>query len=180
MTQQAWTASSGHDTAKRGHDTTSWATIQPTTWPTALAGVRQLTHMAWPLGSVSRYNRLYRDRRRLGCATHPAIWQQRAATRLPVTRACTQRHGRGGLRHGRCWAYDTATCTPRHDRDTAGLGEVRAAWVRVCTWCTQPSLDSVHHSESLFGTLFMNTVHEHCSRGFKKKKKKYFFLLNMI
>ena len=32
--------------------------------------------------------------------------------------------------------------------------------------------DSVHCSESLFGTLFMDTVHEHCSRGFQKNKIK--------
>ena len=60
-------------------------------------------------------------------------------------------------------------------RDTAGLDHdkapvqgVRAARVRwVCTLYTQLSLDSMHHSESLFETLFMSTVHE----VFKKKNK---------
>ena len=51
-------------------------------------------------------------------------------------------------------AYDTAQCPCR-------LG-------RVCTWCSQPVLDSVHCSESLFGTLSMSTVHEHCSQNSKK------------
>ena len=40
----------GHDTAKRGHDTTGWATIQPATWLATRAGVRQCTCMALPLG----------------------------------------------------------------------------------------------------------------------------------
>ena len=39
-----------------------------------------------------------------------------------------------------------------------------------CALCTQPSFDSVHCYELLFGTLFMNTVHE----VFKLKKKKKF------
>ena len=50
-----------------------------------------------------------------------------------------------------------------------GLGVVLAQLgFRVCILCTQPSLDSVHCSKS----LFMNTVHEHCSRGFQKNKNK--------
>ena len=36
---------------------------------------------------------------------------------------------------------------------------------RVGALCTRPNFDSVHSSES----LFVNTVHEHCSRGFQKK-----------
>ena len=47
---------------------------------------------------------------------------------------------------------------------------VRGGWVKVCTWCTQPNFDLVHCFQSLFGTMFMNTVHEHYSRGFQKKK----------
>ena len=38
---------------------------------------------------------------------------------------------------------------------------------RVGALCTRLSFDSGHCFESLFGTLFMNTVHEHCSRSFK-------------
>ena len=45
---------------------------------------------------------------------------------------------------------------------------VRTAWVQGVHLCSQPSFDSVHCSESLFRTLFMDTVHEHCSRGFQK------------
>ena len=40
----------------------------------------------------------------------------------------------------------------------------------VCALCTRPSFDSMHCSES----LFMNTVHEHCSRGFQKNKIKFY------
>ena len=32
----------------------------------------------------------------------------------------------------------------------------------VCALCTQPSFDSVHCLQSLFGSLFMSTTHEHC------------------
>ena len=55
---------------------------------------------------------------------------------------------------------------PRHDL-ACGLGVVHAQpGPRVGALCTRLSFDSVHCSES----LFVNTVHEHCSRGFKKKK----------
>ena len=55
---------------------------------------------------------------------------------------------------------DTTTTQHLVCHDTAGpTHSVCAAWVRVCTLCTQPSLDSVHCFESLFGTLFMGTVH---------------------
>ena len=40
----------------------------------------------------------------------------------------------------------------------------------VCPLCTRPSFDSMHCSESLFGSLFMNTVHGHSSRSFQKIK----------
>ena len=99
---------------------------------------------AWPLGvvsryslcigtggrsgyrGVSRYKRLYRDRRRFGC------W---------VVSRDRPRHSRAGaatwsgkratlLRHGRCWACDTAPCTPRRSHDTTGLGTMRAACAR--------------------------------------------------
>ena len=96
----------------------------------------------WPLGSVSRYNRLYRDRRRLGC------WVVSRDSARP----------RHGPTHGVRSAW--ALCA-------RSVRVARVCW--VCTLCTQLSFDSVHCSESLFGTLFMNTVHEHCSRGFLKK-----------
>ena len=61
---------------------------------------------------------------------------------------------------------DTALCT------RPGCS-ARAAWVPwVCSLCTQPSFDSMHCFESLFGSLFLNTVHGHCSRGFQKNKIK--------
>ena len=60
----------------------------------------------------------------------------------------------------------------RHDT-VSPARSMRVAWAMgVCTPCAQPSFDSVHYFESLFETLFMNTFHEYCSRGFKKKKKK--------
>ena len=61
-------------------------------------------------------------------------------------------------------AYDTAPGVPRHGAQRALCAPLRrsgcAAGFRVCTLCTQPSLDSGHCSESLFGSLFMNTIHE--------------------
>ena len=75
-----------------------------------------------------------------------------------------------------------ATTQPSAQR-ARGLGpSVPASWVRVCTLYTRLSFDSVHYTKSLFRSLFMNTVLEHCSRGFKKKqvklnKIKYFFFV---
>ena len=69
--------------------------------------------------------------------------------------------------------YDTTTtrCLVRHDTADPACS-VRAARVRwVCILCTQLSFDSGHCFESLFGVLFMNTVHEHCSRDFRKINK---------
>ena len=65
-------------------------------------------------------------------------------------------------------------CKPRHDlvgaetrRCARGLGAVLAQRVRSlghgCVHCALDSFDLVHCFESLFGSLFMNTVYEHCS-----------------
>ena len=63
-----------------------------------------------------------------------------------------------GLRYGQArlatWRSAGTVCTQ--------------AGPRVGALCTRLNFDSMHCSESLFGTLFMNTVHEPCSRGFKK------------
>ena len=73
---------------------------------------------------------------------------------------------------------DMAGCTLRHGR--ACVATRRSARVmcaqaglRVGALCTRLSFDSVHCSESLFRTLFMNIVNEHCSRGLN-------FFLNKI
>ena len=67
-------------------------------------------------------------------------------------RSLCARHGHdtagGCLRH----SHDTAG----HRRDTAERGATtrrpaRAAWVRVCTWCTQPNFDSMHCFQSQLG-----------------------------
>ena len=95
---------------------------------------------------------------------HDTAVQARGTTR----HACDTTGVRPATRHTAC--HDMVQCT-------SGLGVVRslpgrsvcAARVRwVCTLCTQSSSDSVHCSESLFETLFMNTVHEHCPEVFKK------------
>ena len=52
----------------------------------------------------------------------------------------------GGLRNG---------ASAHHDTVPSARPEFR-----VCTLCTRPSFDSVHCSESLFESLFMNTIHE--------------------
>ena len=88
-----------------------------------------------------RYGAAVRHDTALGVATRATA---------PATRhAVRTRHGWGG------W--------PGHNACAIGA----QAGFRVCTWYTQPSFDSMHYSESLFGTLFMNTVHE----VFKKNKK---------
>ena len=80
---------------------------------------------------------------------------QRARARSDTTGNACDMTGRG-LRH------DLVCATTR--RPARGLGVVGAqVGFRVCILCTQPSLDSVHCSESLFESLFMNTIHEHYS-----------------
>ena len=105
------------------------------------------------LTDVSRYNRLYHDRRRLG------NW---------LCRDTMLRHGQEGTtirRKRRATRSDTG-CDKAHNTVMTRPAckqcarPVREGWARVCTWCTQPSFDSVHSSESLFGILFMRTVHE--------------------
>ena len=101
-----------------------------------------------------------------GCDTRSNSACGRAATRRatqrrarPATRPRERlRYGRGRPAIRRLVRHDTAG--PKHI--------VRAGWVRVCALYTRLSFDSVHCSES----LFRDTVHEHCSRGFQKK---YFF-----
>ena len=64
-------------------------------------------------------------------------------------------------------ACDTAPGVPRQSRPSAQP----RPW--VCAHCALDSvLTQCTVSESLFGTLFMNTVHEHYSRGFRKNKIK--------
>ena len=60
---------------------------------------------------------------------------------------------------------DTALCV-RPGRSARTACAQPGPW--ECALCTRPSFDSVHYSESLFGSLFMNIVHEHCSLGFQK------------
>ena len=99
---------------------------------------------------------------RVSTATRSGLARDTKCRRRPATRRpCSTtrqrhgpRHGRGRPRYGRG--------VPRH-----GARSVRAGWVRVYALYTRLSFDSVNYSESLFGTLFMNTVHE----VFKKIKK---------
>ena len=87
--------------------------------------------------------------------------------------ACQRLRGRNDMAwhdhdtagHRRDTAWEEATIRPSARTTTwrceRGLGTMCAQpGFRVCTLCTQPSLDSVHCFESLFGTLFMSTVHE--------------------
>ena len=54
------------------------------------------------------------------------------------------------------------------------LGTMRATWILgVHTVHTTQFCDNALY-RSLFGSLFMDTVHEHCSQGFKKKEYKNF------
>ena len=122
---------------------------------------------------VSRYNCLYRDRRkawllavsRCNAATRPDLCcdtDEEPATRRVAPCACTQRHGKGLLRHDREGAttrsrvrHDTAQRAPRHS-------VVRAAWAQwACNLglgcapsAPNPVLDSVH---------FFSHCLDHCS-----------------
>ena len=80
---------------------------------------------------------------------------------------CTRRYDRARLRQGREEGHDMAGgglrqgvgyATTRH-LARAVVAQCARCWVRVCTLCTQPSLESGHYSESPFG----GTIHEHCS-----------------
>ena len=127
---------------------------------------------AWPLGCIARQASIQpRTRPRYDrlCAQHG---------RGGCDRTRSSSHGgRGDTTHDT--AHDTTECVLRHGQactttrpgvryDTAGLGlrqgavlaQCAQAGPRVGALCTRLSFDSVHCSESLFGTLFMSTVHE--------------------
>ena len=70
-----------------------------------------------------------------------------------------------GPRYGATAPPDTSQCA-LPGRSARGLCE--QAGFRVCTWCTNPVLTQCTVLSHCLGTLFMNTVHEHCSRGFQK------------
>ena len=134
------------------------------------------------LARVSHYNRLYLDRRkawslgvsRYNAATRPGLCCDTAeepTTRRTEACACAQRHGRRLLRHDRegattlsCVRHDTAQLAPRH-------GAVHAAWAQWAhnfgSGCApgvpNPVLTQCTVLSHCLGTLFMNTVHEHCS-----------------
>ena len=77
--------------------------------------------------------------------------------RVRGARRYNARHGQPGLRHGWCWACDTALCVlPR----CSARGLCVQSGFKVCTWCTQPSFGLSALFQSLFGPLFMDTVHK--------------------
>ena len=67
-------------------------------------------------------------------------------------------------------AYDAAKPGLRHSVVCMRAGSVGCALVHPTQFLTQCIV-----SESLFGTLLMNTVHEHCTQNFSKKKKEINF-----
>ena len=79
-----------------------------------------------------------------------------------IRRAAAQNHDTVGLGHDTAGpGHDTTEPGLRHDQARpATRRNVRAGWARVCTWCTQPSFDTVHCFQSLFRPLFMNTIHK--------------------
>ena len=176
----------------------SKAAIGPGAWPCDTATVPHDTTLGATTRAAAR-DTVHAHGLGAGCvAIQPATRSARLATRLtrPTTRLArlATRPGSATIRPGR-----GATTRPsgRHDTEpSARPGRSgRAGWARVCTWCTQPSFDSVHCSESLFGTLFgtlfMSTVHEVLKKNknkitsnqikfFKIKRNKIKFSLNMI
>ena len=123
-------------------------------------------------------------------AQRPATWRRRAATRV-AAHDTVRAHDLGVG----CVAIQAATrparpvTRPTISHDTTGHrpttwlqhgrpgrtahGLCSQAGFRVCTLCTQPSFDSVHYSESLFGTLFMSIVHEVFKKNKNKKNNKF-------
>ena len=95
------------------------------------------------------------------------------------TNGCIVTGGAGPvLRHSATVRHDTtqgvatsatsrATRRAIHARHARGLGALRAPPGSGCALYTRTSVDSVHCLQSLFGSLFMVTVHEHSSRGLK-------------
>ena len=100
------------------------------------------------------------------------LYHDRGETTRRVSRLATRpvraRHGQGRCDTAQCAPCDTVLFTL--DLGTRLGHSARAAWVPwVCSLCTQPSFDPVHYLQSLFGSLFMDTVH----RVLKKIKIKY-------
>ena len=81
---------------------------------------------------------------------HRTILPSMRATRSGVRYDTTGR----ALRHGQA-----KPATQRSARAVCGQ-----AGPRVGALCTRLTFDFVHYSESLFGTLFISTVHEVCKK----------------
>ena len=158
-----------------------WATAQFPVWVTILELYRDTTFLGTVTRAMTRLatptirpwqgcdTATVRHNTALGAATHAAA--RDTAHAWPWCRACRDTvYNTTGLSHDTAGKGATTRLSGRHNmapsaRCARGLGTVHAGWARVCTWCTQPSFDTVHCFESLFGTLFMSTVHE----VFKKK-----------
>ena len=169
---------------------------QAMTRPAARRGVQKSGRARPGWWGESRYNRLYRDRRKawpLGVSRSMLRHGRACATIRPggarhcrggcdTTRSSTRhsaRHGRCALRQDREEGHYTAEVGLRHGTWCATTWPTQRAtcaqpgpWVcahcaldLVLTQCTVLSHYLGHCSESLFGTLFMSTVHE----VFKKK-----------
>ena len=143
-------SSSGCDTARLYRDTAGHrrAPGHDTTWPACRGAQQRSRDTVQPTTTQSAAR-----------ATWVCI-----ATRflchdggVVCARDTAQRHGPATRRP----THDTAQCALRH-------GAVCVAWPWVCAQCTRPNFDTVHCLGSMFGSLFMDTVHG----VFKKKRKK--------
>ena len=102
---------------------------------------------------------------RAACARGRATTRRGTPTTQPL-RPATRPAAGPAIR--RCGCHDTAPST----RCARGLGAVGAQPGPLGVHlCTQPSFGLSALFQSLFGTLFMNTVHDHCSQNFLKKNK---------
>ena len=163
------------------HDTARRPAIRPRHWP------RHGRPCARPCGSahaqglaneVSRYKVvLWLGGGLVGCdTTHgwaAGLYRETGATRRRESHDTTRARSNTGPRYGRlCLRHGRPQATPRHGAVCARLGRsarglCAQAEPRCAPGAPDPVLDSVHCFQSLFGTLFMNTVHE----VFKKKIK---------
>ena len=149
------------------------ATVRPT-WPaTRPASAQGRARRARGPGcweTRSRYKGAYRDRRAawpLGCV---AIQTRHGRGKSCYSRDTVTIRPRGGLRHDRlCLRHSTLRATTRRSAHAAGAHCAQPGPTMPVAMVPSFGLSALF--QSLFGLLFMNTVHEHCSQVFQKNKK---------
>ena len=139
------TVMSQYGAAGLRYNTATWQQSAATR-PTIQPGVRATRRVLRTAGVGSRYSFCNVTG---GSSRHDSMSARQGLRH----RQYVLRHGQARPRHGAC-----AATTRLRERRARGLFAQPGPW--VCALCTRPSFDLVHCYESLFGSLFMNTVHE--------------------